>query len=290
MEFFVPLCGTGNKGGAPSMLTDLVAKLDGIFKSLFSEPDAGSEASDSERERKVISSVIEEAQKYNSEIRCTPSLSLGINIVYHKYPLDHAISEAHALLRKAKQAAYNDGTQKNSVCIHLRKHSGQQSGFIVHKAGKESPWKAISEYIRLYEDVKILHAIHHRLLTQAPVLLCLLRLEKQEREQRLSAWINQMQKESPINESYQKTLKTLLTALWDGREKIPEAVPKGKTEVKKAEEEEKQQRASEEIEHYINTLDGVFRFGELMQGWNPKKLGEKKKENDGEKNEEETRR
>lgn len=52
------------------------------------------------------------------------SLSFGLNVVYYKYPLFEAISEAYSILHEAKDYKSKQGKKKNAVAFRLTKHSG----------------------------------------------------------------------------------------------------------------------------------------------------------------------
>lgn len=184
------------------------------------------------------------------------SVSAGVHIVYHKYPLNRAINETHSLLYAAKQSAYVTGQKKNAVHVQLRKHSGQTSSFLVSKAALSNPcvWNSITAYFELHEQESIVHNIHHRLIQQQNILLQLLQLQE-NRAERLAFWLGVMQEECPISADYTNRLVNVLTCLWDQRQHVE---PENTTE--KAEREAN----TKEKQVFLRSLDGVFRIGELM--------------------------
>ena len=94
--FFAPVA----KG--KETIIDLIEKIDNVFKA------------------EVINKVDKKL-----------SMSYGINISYHKFPLDQALNNARLLLfEKAKKA-----DNKDAIALRVTKHSGQIFETIYHKSG-----------------------------------------------------------------------------------------------------------------------------------------------------------
>lgn len=199
---------------------------------------------------------------------CTTSY--GINIVYFKYPLNKAIQEAHDLLSQAKESKYgracrnskDDSMKKNTVHIQLRKHSGQTSRIRLSKADigdGYNAWNAFQEYMELKESETIVHRIHYRLMAQKALMLSLVQLESvQKRTERIRAWLENQQEETPISPDYYEKLANLLIHLWECRLRCD--------------------KTSEEQTAYLNNVDGVFRLGELMDLHAPQTRKRKKED------------
>ena len=237
MEAFVPLYSTNKE----QTFIDLIGQLDQIFDNIFK----GNPLAASEKEREGIPGCE----------RCTTSF--GVNIVYFKYPLNKAINEAHELLVEAKSADYDKITKdtkkssikKSTVHIQLRKHSGQTSRIMLSKADSPADsgynaWKAFGDYLALYDSETIIHQIHHRLVAQKAILLSLVQLDATVRRDRIVAWLENQQEETPISPTYQERLADLLIHLWECR----------------LWKEDPQADRSE----YLKNIDGIFRLGELM--------------------------
>lgn len=236
MECFVPLCSMQKKQD----FIDLIKQLDQVFTAVFKgDPDAAAA-----EDRKGIPGCE----------GCTASF--GVNIVYFKYPLNKAINEAHQLLDQAKHADYTPAgaapedirIKKNSVCIRLRKHSGQTSGIMLGKSdsadGQYNAWRAFDDYLSLHESETIIHQIHHRLMGQKALLLAMVQLPPEARRDRIIAWLQNQQEETPVSPTYTGRIADLLIALWECRQR--------------------QQSSKDEQLAFLNNIDGVFRLGELM--------------------------
>lgn len=93
-------------------------------------------------------------EKYHKDV----SLSFGVTICYHKFPLYEALEDSqHMLFDLAK-------SKRNCMAVHLQKHAGQSEGLII-------PNGALDALIDLYnscvsrKDTEWLHSIHHKLKT-----------------------------------------------------------------------------------------------------------------------------
>ena len=96
--FFAPV-----KAGN-STIFHLCERLDGLFRDSFGDHDSGEEEN-------------------------PPSLSFGLSISYHKFPLYEALGTGWELLtQKAKKFPNEDNRTKNALAFQLLKHSGQHFG------------------------------------------------------------------------------------------------------------------------------------------------------------------
>lgn len=78
----------------------------------------------------------------------TPSLSFGVSISYHKYPLYEAHENSDALLKKTKE----NKDQKNKIAWQVLRHSGKSWGAILNK-DKKSVYT--NSFIPLFDTEKI---------------------------------------------------------------------------------------------------------------------------------------
>jgi CRISPR-associated protein Cmr2 len=89
------------------------------------------------------------------------SLSFGISIQYHKFPLYEALEESRRLLfAKAKSEP------KNNIAFKIQKHSGQSVEAVIYKGNKEIYNKFLSFTSTLEEKEEVgnfLHSIHHKI-------------------------------------------------------------------------------------------------------------------------------
>lgn len=100
-------------------------------------------------------------QKFATEknVEPSPTLSYGLMIAYHKYPLKEALSTAHELLEYVK----NNIENKNAINILFQKHSGQKNGCVILK--KETQvYEKIRELVNYQADKEeFLSGFMHRL-------------------------------------------------------------------------------------------------------------------------------
>ena len=91
------------------------------------------------------------------------TLSFGINITYHKYPLYEALENTRNLLfEKAKN------TQKDNIAFSITKHSGQTFESVLHKGNKTvyESFLTLSSKIKTAEGIdNFLHSLHHKINT-----------------------------------------------------------------------------------------------------------------------------
>ena len=82
---------------------------------------------------------------FNSYEACEPSLSFGVSIHYHKFPLYEAFNQALELLFYV--AKNSEG--KNALAINFQKHAGQCFGYLIKKTATSQTYK---EMIALIEQ------------------------------------------------------------------------------------------------------------------------------------------
>ena len=114
-----------------------------------------------------ISSVFDDAFKtYNERLEKAGSsekttLSFGIRMVYHKYPLYEALEESRDLLSEAKDIA-----PKNNIAFTLSKHAGQTFGAVVYKGIESSVYEQFVLLVSRMTDVEnagsFLGSLHHK--------------------------------------------------------------------------------------------------------------------------------
>ena len=84
------------------------------------------------------------------------SLSFGVTICYHKFPLYEALQDSqHMLFDLAKK-------QRNCTAIHLQKHAGQSEGLIIPNAALKSFTEQMEQLISK-SDSEWFHSVHHKL-------------------------------------------------------------------------------------------------------------------------------
>lgn len=96
------------------------------------------------------------------------TLSFGVAIQYHKYPLYEALEKSRGLLfGKAKSG------KKNNIAFSVTKHSGQTFDTVIHKGDKElyENFKLFSSNIDGGEGIdNFLHSLHHKIESNKVVL------------------------------------------------------------------------------------------------------------------------
>jgi CRISPR-associated protein Cmr2 len=121
-------------------------------------------------DRTVLDYITELSGRFRKYVGEDVSLSFGVNIVYHKYPMKKAIAEAFDLLHDAKDW----GDKPNTAKIMLVKHSGQKYDTIHHL--NEKTFESFKEMLlgtlfykenRCPENERpcfdLPHAVHHTL-------------------------------------------------------------------------------------------------------------------------------
>ena len=103
LRFLAPLTRYDNSAKRQKTIFDLLLDIKKCFKGVF---------------------VTEKGDKNNTSTN--PTVSFGVAITYHKYPLYETGNIAETLLFNAKDLG------RDSVCIYLQKHSGQAAKYIIH--------------------------------------------------------------------------------------------------------------------------------------------------------------
>lgn len=136
--------------------------------------------------------------KNNSHIKgleYQPSISYGVSVSYHKFPMYEARKMSADLLEKAK----NSPNGKNKIYWNVRKHSGQSFGGEIDKNKPElmsANTNLISKAIVWKEA--FLHSITHWLTSQEVMLTTILQNKNpKERESCLKNFIDNSFNESP---------------------------------------------------------------------------------------------
>ena len=120
-------------------------------------------------EKTIFSLCDEISEDFNKRFEGTDAtLSFGISIQYHKFPLYEALEKSRALLfGKAKSG------EKNNIAFSVTKHSGQTFGSVIHKGDKElyENFKLFSSNISGGEGIdNFLHSLHHKIESNKVVL------------------------------------------------------------------------------------------------------------------------
>jgi len=118
--------------------------------------------------RTVFELCDEISKNFNKEFKGTEAtLSFGVSIQYHKFPLYEALENSRNLLfGDAKSGA------KNNIAFCVTKHSGQTFKAIIHKEGElYENFKLFSSNLKGGEDIdNFLHSIHHKIESNKPLL------------------------------------------------------------------------------------------------------------------------
>jgi len=122
---FLPMACVDKAGETTKTIFQLITKIDENWKATV---------------QKVAEDFNKEATD-NNKISI-PTLSYGIQIAYHKYPLKEAMSAAYQLMEKAK----NKYPCKNTIGISFRKHSGQSMEAFIEKS-KNCSYHEIQNFI-----------------------------------------------------------------------------------------------------------------------------------------------
>ena len=113
--------------------------------------------------KKTIFELCDEISKdFNKEFLGTDAtLSFGIAIQYHKYPLYEALEKSRSLLFGEAKSG-----KKNNIAFSVTKHSGQTFNAIIHKGDRElyENFRLFSSNLQGGEDIdNFLHSIHHKI-------------------------------------------------------------------------------------------------------------------------------
>jgi len=119
-----------------------------------------------EYENKTIFDLLDEIRTaYNDKFNNSQtSLSFGVSITYYKYPLSEALKLSRdALFNKAK-------TEKNSVAVSVRKHSGQMNELILRFDDKR--YEYFKEFLNksLNDEIDLPFSVHYKLKNLESIL------------------------------------------------------------------------------------------------------------------------
>lgn len=102
----------------------------------------------------IFSLIQDLDNRYNQLGFANTSLSFGITITYHKYPLFEARQLSYEELNEiAKKVHWKDGGEKNAIAVRMLKHSGAWFESVLSKKNLESFVKAESELRRSKDDL-----------------------------------------------------------------------------------------------------------------------------------------
>lgn len=131
--FIAPVCGKDSGG----TILDLIGKIDELFAQEIKAP-AFAETKD------------------NISKEANPSMSYGISIIYHKYPLYEAWEIARNMLfSKAK-----DVSGKNAIAVNLRKNSGSDFEIAISKSS--DAYVKLNTLIQMSPDDNLVSSIAHK--------------------------------------------------------------------------------------------------------------------------------
>lgn len=114
------------------------------------------------REKQTVFEFIEEANKlftsrFNEDnYGVKVSLSFGVTICYHKFPLYEALQDSQTMLFGLAKS------QRNCTAIHLQKHAGQSEGLIIPNASLASFKKTFAMLVSR-SNGEWFHSVHHKL-------------------------------------------------------------------------------------------------------------------------------
>jgi len=140
---------------------------------------------------------------FNTKFQGTKaSLSFGVAVAYHKFPLYEALEKSRKLLFvDAKKEP------KNSIAFSVTKHSGQTFKAVVHKGEKElyEQFKLFSSNINGGEGMdNFLHSIHHK-IDENKKILSLIGKEKEKLQNFFDNYFNH-----EIHKEYREFFESLI--------------------------------------------------------------------------------
>ena len=106
LRFLVPLTKYDRDAGCQKTVFDLIMEIKECFEDVF-----------------VV-------KREGVNISASPTISFGVAITYHKYPLYETGNMAEDLLFTAKDSG------RDSLSIYVQKHSGQSAKFVIHNLSK----------------------------------------------------------------------------------------------------------------------------------------------------------
>ena len=191
--FFAPLIGKENQD-----IFGLMEKLDTLFIKYITKNEE-------------LKPFIRKDEK--------PSLSVGISMAYHKFPLKEMLTQANTLLlQEAKK-------HRNSIAFSLRKHSGQMMESVLNKSdamesvlnkSDDNVLTSFNNLIKLAisrsENDQILSSMIHRFSVHHPVFVGMFETFGDEFKNYIPHWFKNNFNEAPHGQgSYMKAIKSLLT-------------------------------------------------------------------------------
>lgn len=168
----------------------------------------------------IFQLIIDIDDKFQSILNCNqsikdlankPSISYGISISYHKFPMAETRLLSNTLLDKIKLVP--NGILKNKIRWNVRKHSGQSFGDEIDKNISDS-LKINGRFIAscMSNDDTFLHSVTHWLISQKAMLTTILDQEKTLRENCLNNYISNSFDE-PVHKKYASFFQELKTYL-----------------------------------------------------------------------------
>lgn len=131
--FIAPVCGKENRG----TILDLIGRIDELFANEIKES-------------------ISVKVKDKNDKKINPSMSYGISIIYHKYPLYEAWEIARSMLfSKAKEVL-----GKNAIAINLRKNSGSDFEVVISKSS--DAYVELNNLIQTSPDEIMVSSVAHK--------------------------------------------------------------------------------------------------------------------------------
>jgi len=120
-------------------------------------------------EKTIFTLCDEISNDFNKEFEGTEAtLSFGVAIQYHKYPLYEALEKSRSLLFADAKSG-----KKNNIAFSVTKHSGQTFKAVIQKGEKElyENFKLFSSNISGGEGIdNFLHSLHHKIESNKVVL------------------------------------------------------------------------------------------------------------------------
>lgn len=99
--------------------------------------------------KKCFENVFLNSTFIGNETKPKPSISFGMAITYYKYPLYETGITADNLLYEAKECG------RDSMCVFMKKDSGQSAKYIIHNLSKCSPDEGILNDLNKVIDARI---------------------------------------------------------------------------------------------------------------------------------------
>ncbi|RME92910.1 MAG: type III-B CRISPR-associated protein Cas10/Cmr2, partial [Bacteroidetes bacterium] len=105
--------------------------------------------------------LIRLAKQHQPGIKDLPSLSFGLSLTYHKYPMAEALENVDTLLLENAKQFELPGGKKNAVAFRVLKHSGQAFGTTLSKAELDKLLDLIAQSRQV--DFNFLTSVQHKL-------------------------------------------------------------------------------------------------------------------------------